>query len=103
MLALQLSGLHLHVVAAENTTEMHGTHLHQTVLQEHDHSADVDVNLLEQFAGHWSKVVALVSHVVVLLFAVWILSPNWTSPLKFGTKRRRLRWRPLLRAPPLSR
>jgi len=104
MLALQFSGLHLHVGTADDRAEMHGTHLHQAVLlaQDHDHSTEVDVELLEQFARHWSKVIALISQVILLIMAVWILRPTWSPPLKSGKTGRRLHWRPLLRAPPLS-
>lgn len=101
LLALQLSGLHLHVDIGGEQAESHGTHMHQFLSPEDNHSGEVDVQLLEQLVGQWSKIVALVSYVFVLILAAWIVRPTWSPPLSSGQSERRLHWRPQLRAPPL--
>jgi p-aminobenzoyl-glutamate transporter AbgT len=101
LLALQLSGLHLHVDIGSEQAESHGTHMHQFSSAGDNHAGEVDVQLLEQFAGQWSKIVAQVCYVFLLIVAAWIFRPTWSHPLSFGKVNRRLYWRPLLRAPPL--
>jgi hypothetical protein len=98
LLALQLSGLHLHVDKDSDDAGLHGTHTHQ--VSSHDHSAEVDVQLLEQFVGQWPKIVAQVCYVFLLVVAAWIFRPTWSPPLNSGKVDRRLHWRPQLRAPP---
>lgn len=101
LLALQLSGLHLHVDIGSEQAESHGTHMHQFASPDDNHSGEVDVQLLEQFVGQWSKIVALVSYVFVLILTALILRPTWLPPLSSEKIDQRLHWRPLLRAPPL--
>ena len=101
LLALQLSGIHLHVDMDSDDAGLHGAHSHQAPSHDNDHSGEVDVQLLEQFVGQWSKIVAQVCYVFLLIVAAWIFRPTWSPPLRSGKVDRRLHWRPLLRAPPL--
>lgn len=101
LLVLQLSGLHMHVDIGSDDAGLHGSHMHQFASPNDDHRAEVDVALLEQLVGQWSKIVALVCYCLLLIVAAWIFRPTWSPPLRSGTVERRLHWRPLLRAPPL--
>jgi hypothetical protein len=101
LLAIQLSGIHLHVDIGSEQAESHGTHMHQFSSTDGDHAGDVDVQLLEQFVGQWSKIVAQVCYVFLLIVAAWIFRPTWSPPLRSEKVDPRLHWRPLLRAPPL--
>ena len=102
LLFLQLSGLHLHVDALGGDAGVHGTHAYQEISSDHDHSAEVDVELLEQLGISWSKLIPLISQVILLLAALWIVRPLLSPPLKLGKARSRHHWRPPLRAPPIS-
>ena len=99
---MQVSGLHLHVDASGSDAGLHGTHAHQLDSSGHDHSAAVDVQLLEQLSISWSKLVPLISQVILLATLLWIVRPLWSPTIKLGKSRSRLHWRPPLRAPPLS-
>ena len=103
LLTMQLSGLHLHVDPGGNDTGMHGTHVHDADPDDHDHSADVDVSLLEQLSSSWSKLIPLLIICVIVLAAVaWTQTRLRSPPAQSGKARYRVRWRPLLRAPPIS-
>jgi hypothetical protein len=102
LLAIQLSGLHLHVDVSGSDAGLHGTHAHQVISSDHDHSAEVDVQLLEQSGISWSKLIPLISQVILLLTVLWIVRPLWSPAIKSGKSRSRLHWRPPLRAPPFS-
>ena len=99
---MQLSGLHLHVDAVNKDAGLHGTHAHEVISSDHDHSAEVDVQLLEHSGISWSKLIPLISQVILLLTVLWIVRPLWSPPIKSSKARSRLRWRPPLRAPPFS-
>ena len=101
LLVLQLGGIHLHVDIDSDDAGLHGAHTHQAPSHDADHSGEVDVQLLEQFIGQWSKIVAQVCYVLLLIVAVWIFRPTWSPPLGSAKIARRLHWRPQLRAPPL--
>lgn len=102
LLGMQVSGLHLHVDASGSDAGLHGTHAHQLDSSGHDHGAEVDVQLLEQLSFSWSKLVPLISQVILLATLLWIVRPPWSPTIKLGKSRSRLHWRPQLRAPPLS-
>lgn len=103
MLAMQIGGLHLHVDTKGNDAGIHGAHVHHADPDHHDHSADIDVSLLEQLGINWSKLIPLLFVcAVVIMAAAWIRRPDWYPPLPAGKVLHRLRWRPPLRAPPVS-
>ncbi len=102
MLSMQMSGLHLHAGGPSGDVGVHGAHLHDVDPDGHDHSADVDVSLID-FGIVWAKFMpALLAVFVTLPAIVWVLHALWPPPTALIPLRRRLRWRPPLRAPPLS-
>lgn len=102
LLAMQLSGLHLHIDTVNKDTGLHGTHTHQLISSDHDHNAEVDVQLLEQYSSSVSKLIPVISQVILLVTALWIVGPLWSPSITPEKARIRLRWRPPLRAPPIS-
>ncbi len=102
VLSMQMSGLHLHAGDYGDDAALHGAHLHDVDSDGHDHRADVDVSLIE-FAIVWVKAMpALLTVFVTLPAIVWILHTLWPPPAPLMSLRWRSRWRPPLRAPPLS-
>jgi hypothetical protein len=102
MLAMQMSGLHLHAGDQGDDAALHGAHVHDVDSDGHDHSADVDVSLTD-FGIVWTKVLSVLLAVFIALPAVvWILHTLWPPPALLTSLRRRSRWRPPLRAPPLT-
>lgn len=102
MLSMQMTGLHLHASEPGSNTGLHGSHVHDVDSDGHDHRADVDVSLID-FGIVWSKIMPVLLAVFVTLPAiVWILHALWPPPAPLMPLRRRSRWRPPLRAPPLS-
>ena len=102
MLSMQMSGLHLHVGDHHNDAALHGAHVHDVDPDGHDHSADVDVSVID-FGIVWSKIMpVLLSIFPTTLAIVWVLHTLWPPTTLLIPLRRRSRWRPLLRAPPVS-
>lgn len=104
LLAMQMSGLHLHVDAYGHGAGLHGTHLHHAGPDDHDHdhSTEVDVPLLEKLNVFSAKLIPLlVTFVIALLAVVWV-RPVWSLPVLPNKIHHRVRLRPPLRAPPLS-
>lgn len=109
---MQLTGLHLHVDAHGQEVGLHVAHLHHAVPEDHshhnaskihDHNVEIDVSLLEQLSASWSKLLPfLLVLVIVLAAAAWTSQRVRSLPERTGTVRHRLRWRPPLRAPPIS-
>lgn len=105
LLAMQMGGLHLHVDADGHDAGMHGTHLHQPAPSDHDHShsAETDVSLLEEIGFSLSKLVPLILTCVIVLALIGWIQLKFRFPLKQTSNvRHRHRWRPPLRAPPIS-
>jgi hypothetical protein len=103
LLAIQLSGLHMHVDAAGDARGMHGTHVHQLDPDDHDHSTDIDVSVLEQVSVSWSKLVPLLFTAAILLASVVWRRLKVRAPPEITAKASgNIRWRPPLRAPPIS-
>ena len=102
MLSMQTSGLHLHAGDHGDDAALHGAHVHDVGPDGHDHTADVDVSLVD-FAIVWSKIMpVLLAILPTALAIVWVLHALWPPPIPLTPLRRRSRWRPPLRAPPLS-
>lgn len=100
-LSMQMSGLHLHAGDRGEDAFLHGAHAHDTNTDGHDHSADVDVSLIN-FGIVWAKVtLALIGVFVSLASVVWVLHTLFPPPVSQVSFRRRSRWRPQLRAPPV--
>ncbi len=103
LLSMQLSGLHMHV-NPDGAGGLHGTHVHEmdSAKHGHDHVHDTDVSLFE-LGTSWGNLILFLPPLVfiMLTFAqggrtVWMLIADTFQ------RRRRSRWRPPLRAPPLT-
>ncbi|HNP35401.1 MAG TPA: hypothetical protein PKK10_06075 [Woeseiaceae bacterium] len=102
LLLMQFSGLHLHAGDLGDGAALHGTHVHDVGSDGHDHTADVDVSLID-FGIVWSKIMPVLMAILpVALAIVWVLHTLWPPPTTLIPLRRRSRWRPPLRAPPLT-
>jgi len=103
LIFMQMNGTHLHVEADGQNAGLHGTHLHEADQHGHDHTAESDVSVLEELGLTWSKLPPVILATVVLLFTqLWPRQQLWLLPVQFAKPRRRSRWRPPLRAPPLT-
>ena len=102
LLAMQAAGLHLHANPDTDGVQMHAEHVHSLDPDGHDHSADVDVTIVE-LGMVWAKLVPLPLATGLYLPAPFLL--RWRSdvprhsPAPSGNANR---WRPPLRAPPLT-
>lgn len=102
MFSLQISGLHMHVSVQGDASGLHGAHVHQLDTDGHDHGGDLDVSVLDP-GTVWSKIMpVLLLAYSILLAVVWTRQWFWPPPQHIFSPRRRSRWRPPLRAPPLS-
>lgn len=113
LLALQASGLHLHVDAAGHDAGVHSDHLHHNAAEghshhgtpekAHDHSAEADVSLFEQLSASWSQLIPILIAFGIAAYLVVLFRECPSSrPRQQAKVRRRGRWRPPLRAPPIS-
>ena len=112
LLTTQMSGLHLHVDEDGHDAGIHSVHLHQVGLEDHshhehgdlnNHSAEVDVSLLEQLSASWSKLIPLLIVCVISVYSGLRLQQSLRTPSSQpGKVRHREHWRPPLRAPPIS-
>ncbi|MGE0624024.1 MAG: hypothetical protein AB7I04_06090 [Pseudomonadales bacterium] len=102
LLLLQMVGLHLHSGAAAGVSGLHAEHVHGADPDGHDHSADVDVALVE-LGAYWVKLAPL--ELCLPLFFLPFLLICWLSTAGPGAPSvPRVpggRWPPL-RAPPAS-
>ena len=101
LLGMQLSGMHLHASEQGDSGGLHTTHVHVSDPDGHDHSADFDVSAFE-LGAIWSKLLAFLPTLAITLLAVaWVIHSLRAPPPQRLTQRRRIHWRPPLRAPPL--
>lgn len=92
----------MHPNAHDEASGLHSTHVHDLDSDGHDHSADVDVSVLD-LGIVWSKIMpVLLLAIAVMLAVVWTRQRVWPAPIRILSLRHRSRWRPPLRAPPLS-
>ncbi len=101
LLGLQLSGLHMHVDDHGYSGAPHGTHVHEGGTDPHEHEHETDVTIVELgtiASKHFLFLVAVGFSLVTLFSVSRRLSPIHEPVISTG---RRVRWRPLLRAPPL--
>lgn len=99
ILLLQATGLHLHADGVE-VGSLHGEHHHFVGDDDHDHAGDADVSLFE-LGVVWAKLLAMLAPILLIFAMPALLSGR--APFSFtptSRRTRRLRWRPLLRAPP---
>lgn len=100
LLVLQTAGLHLHANLETDGLNLHAEHVHSLDPDGHDHSADVDVSIIE-LGTLWAKLGLMILAAGFLLLTPLVvirrirLCPDTvSSPTPFH------RWRPPLRAPP---
>lgn len=102
LVSFQMSGLHMHAGTQSDDATIHGAHIHSADPDGHDHSADIDVFLLD-LGIVWSKLMPfLVALSPTALAIIWIFHSLRPTAVKTFPLRRRSHWRPPLRAPPLS-
>ncbi len=102
LLAMQAAGLHLHANPETEGLQMHADHVHSLDPDGHDHSDDTDVTIVE-LGVHWAKLVPLLLSVGLLLPTPYLLRWTQDRPRQPSDRLRKAdRWRPPLRAPPLS-
>lgn len=112
LVAIQLSGLHMHANANENSDGLHLTHRHFVATQDHyhhgsseahNHSAGTDFALTEQLSTSGTKLIPLLILIVIAaLLGLRLHTQLRSSPTQSEKVRHRERWRPPLRAPPIS-
>ncbi|ANO52531.1 hypothetical protein [Woeseia oceani] len=105
-LALQFSGLHLHLHAANAAHSAEGNVAHlrvaMTDFDAHESEADVDVSLFELGSTAQKSMPFIVALVAAVLLLLWTYKVSWPIPVNSFRFMCRPRWRPLLRAPPLT-
>jgi hypothetical protein len=101
LLAMQVSGLHLHA-NLDGNSGLHGTHVHEFDPDGQGHEAEIDVSFFESAVG-WVKHLPFIILFIATLFAVVILGIKVGTPItKILHSFRQSRWRPPLRAPPYT-
>jgi len=101
LLSLQFSGLHQHLSTQGSNGEAHGTHLHDLDPDVIDHDTEVDVSFFE-LGVSWSKIMPFLIPLILLLLIIGRTAQSVSfPPCQLLQPRKRSRWRPPLRAPPL--
>lgn len=102
LLMMQFSGLHLHASNLDDSAALHGSHVHDVESDGHDHTADVDVSIID-LGIVWSKIMPVLMAILpTALGIVWVLHTLLSAPTTPFPICRRTNRRPPLRAPPLS-
>jgi len=100
LVSMQASGIHLHVNAA-GAGGFHGTHVHEADLNDHGHIGDTDVSLFELIRSVNQTFPFIAAFILSLLVVTRYHTHLWAFDTGLLRPRRRSRWRPPLRAPPL--
>jgi hypothetical protein len=102
LLTMQLSGVHLHVSVAHQSSTLHDAHLHNAGIDGHDndHDPELDVSPFEPGVSWFKLIPFIVCLVFVLLASILASRTVWPPLLERLPERHRSRWRPPLRAPP---
>ncbi len=102
LLALQAVGLHLHANVGAEGLDLHAAHIHGADPDGHDHSADVDVSVVE-LGTLWAKLSALLILFCLVLACPAVVGWRVKAPQQLEVPQASSeRWRPPLRAPPQS-
>lgn len=103
LLFLQWSGLHFHVDMKEQANPLHVLHIHHIDADSDDHDCGKDVSLLE-LAGGWFKQIHYVLFAAITLALFSIVAYFIRQPPPYHHHyHRQAYWRPILRAPPVTR
>lgn len=103
LLVLQTVGLHMHANPQTEGVNLHAEHVHGMDPDGHDHSADVDVSIVE-LGAVWAKLSPMILAIGLLLLVPLVLVCRircMTASVPSLCSTQGLR--PPLRAPPLSR
>ena len=113
-LAIHAVGLHMHIGPDAQQSGLHGAHIHGSIVgashhphanggdHHHDHAEDTDVAVSDIGALVKELSAAIALTIFVLLPTVWLQKGIRPPYLKRILCRQRIRWRPLLRAPPVA-
>ena len=114
LLVMQLSGMHFHADENGKDAGVHAAHHHQVDSEQlqghhhlslvHYHKAQIDVSSTELLGSIWTR---LIPAIMACALATIIVSIGLHQPIlsllrAAARVRRRSRWRPPLRAPPIS-
>lgn len=100
LLLLQMVGLHLHSSPAASGSTLHAEHVHGADPDGHDHSADVDVAVVE-YGILWAKLAPLQLYLPLFFLPFLLICWLGTVGVRVSAARRTpTGWRPPLRAPP---
>lgn len=103
LLFMQWTGTHLHVDIGSHDFAPHASQLHGLDPHDDDHGAEVDVQVFELSAG-WFKLIQFFVFTVLLLLTAVIVGQAILAPkFQYSSYQRPSFWRPILRAPPISR
>jgi hypothetical protein len=99
LLALQVSGLHLHTNVTESGG-VHGTHVHPADFDGNGHETDTDVSFMDA-SGRWIKPIPFLFLFIATVFTMVTYRKQVWVPIAITFHpSRHDRWRPPLRAPP---
>lgn len=113
-LAMHAVGLHMHIGPDAQRSGLHGAHIHRSIASvshhshandddhHHDHTEETDVAVSDVGTLAKELVTAIALAIFVLLPTVWVQTGIRPPYLRRILCRQRIRWRPLLRAPPAA-
>ena len=113
LLSTQMSGMHFHIDEDGQGAGIHTSHQHQIQPATdhhhneadyvHNHSVEVDVSLPEQLSATWTKLLpVLIACIIAAILGLRLHQPVLIPCISLTRVLRRERWRPPLRAPPIS-
>jgi hypothetical protein len=98
---MQVSSLHLHT-NLEGIGDLHGNHIHVEGPDVHGNETEIDDSFLDFFSAWVKPISFLILFIAVYLSVVTFAGRVWTAITKTFCPRCYSRWRPPLRAPPLT-
>ena len=113
-LAMHAVGLHMHIGPDTQQSGLHGAHIHGSIASashhphadsgdhHHDHTEETDVAISDIGTLVKELGTAIALAIFVLLPTVWVQTGIRPPYLRRILCRQRIRWRPLLRAPPTA-
>lgn len=111
-LAMHAVGLHMHIGPDVQQSGLHGAHIHGSIASghphanggdhHHDHSEETDVAVSDIGTLVKEPGATIALAIFVLLPIVWVQTGIRPPYLRRILCRQRIRWRPLLRAPPTA-
>ena len=99
LLAMQVSGLHLHA-SHHGSSEVHGTHIHPADVDGHSNESGTDIGYLAYVIGWMKPIPFLLLFITPLILVVEHSRQVWAPITKTFHPYCYSHWRPPLRAPP---